>query len=107
VFKTDFLHHNTLFGIIVDDWGDASGAQIAASELEHWVRSLSASATKAIHGDLVKSDAAWGDNPIFDNPAMSALNQAALAARRVGMRSSDERLNEGHDCTCQLVPITG
>jgi hypothetical protein len=106
VYKTEFLHHNNLFGIIVDDWGDASGAETAASELEHWVRSLSPSAAKALHSDLVKSDAAWGDNPIFDTPAMSALNQAAFAARGAGMKSSDERLNDGHNCTCQLVPIT-
>ena len=106
MYKTEFMHHSMCFGIVVDDWGDASGAETAAIEMKNWVRTLNPFEARATHSDLVKSDAAYGDNPIYRTPTMLALYEAATAARRGGMEASDESLNDGHDCTCQLVPIT-
>jgi len=106
MYNTEFLHHSMCFGIVVGDWGDASGAETAAIELKQWVRTLSSFEARSTHSDLVKSDGAYGDNPIFDTPTMLSLYEAATAARRAGMEASGEGLNDGHDCTCQLVPIT-
>jgi hypothetical protein len=106
MYKTEFLHHSMCFGIVVGDWGDASGAETAATELKQWVRTLSSFEARSTHSDLVKSDAAYGDNPTFDTPTMLSLYEAATAARRAGMEASGEGLNDGHDCACQLVPIT-
>jgi hypothetical protein len=65
VYKAKFLHHNMLFGIIADDWGDAKGKEIAVAQLEMWVRNLEASHTRALYADLAKSDTAYGDDPIW------------------------------------------
>ena len=106
MFNTAFKHHNMSFGIVVEDWGEASGAEVAAAQLKRWVRSLGPAEVKALHGNLVKSDTAWGDHPIFNTPEMSALREARLAAQQAGRESSDVRPTDGHHCTCLLVPIT-
>ena len=92
------------FGIVADDWGDAAGLEIAAAQLDSWVKGLSRSRTEAIHGDLVKSDTAYGDDPIWETPHMLALCEARTAARQAGMAASADDVNDGHACTCQLIP---
>jgi len=106
MYKKRFLHHKMCFGIVVDDWGDAAGPEIAAAQLENWVKGLSFSRTEAIHRDLVKSDNAYGDDPIWETPHMLALCEARTAARQAGMAASGDDVNDGHSCSCQLIPIT-
>ncbi|SPE43636.1 hypothetical protein SBA7_1610009 [Candidatus Sulfotelmatobacter sp. SbA7] len=94
------------FGIIADDWGEAKGEEIAVAQLEKWVKDLSASCTTALYADLVKSDTAYGDDPIWQTPQMSALFEAQIYAQRQGMTASEDGVNDGHDCQCRLAPVT-
>jgi hypothetical protein len=105
MFEATFEHWGSSFGIIVDDWGDSQGAKTASAALERMVRELDILRVKALHRDLLKSDSAFGDEPIFDSAAMIGLNQARLAALNAGMYASDENLNEGHSCELRLVAI--
>jgi hypothetical protein len=103
MYKTKFLHHNICFGIVVDGWGDcAAGARIAADQLEEWVRNLSPADAKAIHADLVKSDEAYGGDPVFETPQMLAYFEARTAAERTGMAAGGADANDGH---CNLCPL--
>jgi hypothetical protein len=105
MYKTKFLHHNMCFGIVADDWGDAKGEEIAVAQLERWLKDLSVSRARAIYADLVKSDTAYGDDPIWQTPQMLALLEAQTCAQREGMTASEDGLNDGHDCQCGIVPI--
>lgn len=105
MFEATFEHYGEWFGIVADDWGDDQGVKIAAAVLEQKVRDLSGPAVKVLHSALAESDTAFADDPIFDSPVLSSLCTSIQAARRAGFDVSDERLNEGHHCNCQLVPL--
>jgi hypothetical protein len=107
MFEMTFEHYGKWFGIVVDDWGDPQGAGATAAALKQYVIGLDGPCVKSLHLALTESDAAFGDDPIFDSPAISDLYAAIQIARNTGLDASEEPLNTGRRCTCQLVPLPG
>ena len=106
MYKRRFCHHGMWFGIVVDDWGDDTGLEIATAQLENWVRELSRSETKTFYRALVESDNAYGGDRIWETPLMLVFFRAQTAARRAGMAASSDDANDGRKCHLQLIPIT-
>jgi hypothetical protein len=102
----EFLAGSSLwFMVVADDWGDANGGQVAAARLRAWVTGLSFDEIKTLHATLIKSDSAFGGDPIFDTLEMLGLYKAVLAARQAGIDASEEGSVKGSSCICQLLPI--
>jgi len=100
-----FAHFGICFGIVVDDWGNARGAEIAAACLKEWVKGLDRSETAKLYSDLIKSDTASGGDPIFETPAMLGLYNARVAARQEGLLASETIEDGQHNCNCNLIPM--
>ena len=105
MLNSRFAHFDICFGIVVDDWGDARAAEIAAACLKEWVKGLDRSETTKLYSDLIMSDTASGGDPIFETPAMSSLYSARVAARHEGLRASDTIEDGQNNCNCNLIPI--
>ena len=105
MFESTFEHYGMWFGIDVDDWGDPQGATKAAATLKSYVRGLNNLDVKLLHTALMKSNEAFGDNPIWESGAIVDMQRARLNAYQAGIEVSDGVLNEGHRCVCWLAPL--
>jgi hypothetical protein len=100
-----FTHQGLQFGIDVSGWGDIHGAEETVAFLRSWIRALNSHAAQETHHLLDVLDAAPADDKRRESLQIVALETAKLAARRAGLEASEEDANEGHECSCNVVPL--
>ena len=97
-------HQDADFGIVVSGWGNIEGAENAVIALRNWVKTLDRQTAQRLHDLLLRSDTAYGDDPIWEASEMRMLASAQLAARRERLRAGEDGANDAHECSCRLVP---
>lgn len=67
---------------------------------------LTSAETAELFAALVRSNEAFGEDPIWENRTVTWLFGKQENAGRAGMQYGGERPSDGGPCTCRLVPAT-